>query len=190
MAGFGSAMSAPTEGQAMQPSPEPQSEGEANVTPEEQAMYEQVVGNAMKVIYPDGEGEPTISPQVIDSLKGSEAPVMNLATTAVMLVTSLRDSAKQAGQQIPDDILFHAGVQIVEELADVADASKIYDYSDDDMEKALYLALDMYRTGAEQSGDIDKQGLIEGVEQMKQADQSGTLEQLMPGIKSRMKGAE
>lgn len=189
MAGIGSKMA----GQAM---PE-QVEGEAgdaqgepqpNVTPEEQAQYEMVVRNALKIIYPEGE-QAAVSPQVMKGLSGSKEPVMNLAITAVTIVTGLRDSAKKAGQPIDQDVLFHAGVAIIEELAEVAEAAKIHDYSDKDEESALYLALDMYRSAGEQSGDVDKEALTQQWGQIVEADKQGRVGEVLPGIESRMKEA-
>lgn len=166
-------------------------EPQPNVSPEEQAQYDMVVRNALKIIYPEGEegAQPTVSPQVLKGLSGSKEPVMNLATTAVTIVTGLRDSAKKAGQPIADDVLFHAGVAIIEELAEVAEAAKIHDYSDKDEEHALYLALDMYRSAGEQSGDVDKEALTQQWGQIVEADKQGRVGDVLPGIESRMKEA-
>jgi hypothetical protein len=156
-----------------------------NVSPEEQAEYEQFVGNAMSIIYPD-DGQ--VSPNVVQALQGSDDPMMNLATTAVSLVSSLRDSAKQAGHRVPDEILYHGAVAIIEELGEVAEAAGIHDYSEDDLEQALYLSLDLYRTAGEQSGDVDAEQLKAGFAQIQQADQQGRIEEVLPGIQSRMQG--
>lgn len=168
-----------------------ETEEQPNVTPEEQAQYDMAVRNALKIIYPEGEegASPTVSQNVLKGLDSSDNPIMNLATTAVSLVTGLRDSAKKAGQPISDDVLFHAGVAIIEELAEVAEAAKIHDYSDKDEEHALYLALDMYRTAGEQTGDIDKEALTQQWGQLVEADKQGRVGEVLPGIEERMKGA-
>ncbi len=166
-----------------------QPEAESNVTPEEQAEYEAFVRNGLKIIYPEGEGEGTVSPQILQSLKGSEQPVINLATTTVALVRGLTDSARKANHPIPDDILFHGSVALLEELAEIADAAKIYDYSEDDIEHALYAGLDMFREQATADGSMDGEALKAQFGEVVQADKDGTLDELLPGIGERMKGA-
>ena len=71
---------------------------EANASPEEQAMYEKVMSNAMKMIYPEGEGEGSVSPAIIDTMKASDNPVLGVATAAVTIVQQVRDSAQKAGE--------------------------------------------------------------------------------------------
>jgi hypothetical protein len=183
----GAQMPAPTAETPANPPSEGGAQSESNVTPEEQAQYEMVMRNALKIIYPEGE-EAQISPQVLQALKGSENPQMNLATAAVTLVTQLRDSAKKAGQPISDDVLYHAGSDIVGELAEVAEATKIYDFSEEEIENAWYMALDMYRAAGEQSGDVDSAQLKQSFEELRAADKEGRLDELMPGVSERMKG--
>lgn len=197
MAGLGAAMKPQQQMQPPQRAPQdaeaPEQDDEAgeeqaNVSPEEQAIYEQVVRNGLELIYPQGE-DAGISPQVKQGLSADSGnPIVNLATTAVVLITGLRDSAKKAGSPIPDEILYHAGTAIIEELAEVAEATKIHDYSEDDIEQAFYTALDMYRASATQTGDADPEQMKQGFEAIKQADSDGTLGQLLPGIETRMKG--
>lgn len=174
------------------PAPQQQPAGnedgeQPNVSPEEQEAYDQFMANALRIIYPEGGEEGQISPNVMKGLQGSDNPVMNLATTAVTIVTGLRDSAKRSNHMIDDAILFHGGQSVVEELADVADAAGIHDYSEDDLEQAWYVALDMYRSAGEQTGDVDKEALTQGWEAIKQADAQGRLGEVLPGIEARMK---
>lgn len=167
-------------GAAMEPKGATVDDGEQpNVTPEEQAEYEQIVNNALEIIYP--EGEEALSPQVKEGLTGSDKPVLNLATTAVTIITGLVESAKQAGKALNQDVLFHAGAAILEELAEAAEAFKIHDYSEEDIERALYLAVDMYREGATQAGDINPDELKAGFEELKAANDRGELDQVLPG---------
>ncbi len=156
-------------------------EEQPNVTPEEQAAYEQVVRNALRIIYPAGE-EAKAAPTVLKALKAGQNPILALAGAAVTIVTTLRESAKQAGRPIDPEILFHAGREIVEELAELASAAKIHDFSEGETEHAFYAALDMYRASAEESGDIDAEGLKQGFAELKQADNEGRLGSVLPGL--------
>lgn len=168
-------------GAAMEPSaaPQEQDEPESNVTPEEQAVYDQVVNNALEIIYPKEEDE--LGAKVRESLTASDDPVMNLALTAVAVVSGLVASAKQANQPIPGEILFHAGAQIVELLAEAAEAFKLAEYSEDDIERAFYMAADLYREQAKAAGNLDEEALKADFEELKAADEQGRLDELLPG---------
>lgn len=160
-----------------------------NVTPEEQAEYEQVVLNAERIIYPEGDDTPPVSDKIVAGLTGTDKPVLNLATTAVTLIRGLDQSARAAGKPISEDVMFHAGADIMGDIADAAKAMKIYDYDEEEVEQAFYLGLDMYRTAAAEEGTLDVEGLKEGWQQLVEADRSGNLESVMPGIGDRIKDA-
>ena len=166
---------------------------QGNVTPEEQAEYDAFIRNAHEVIY-DQNNE--VSPVFIQHLKGemdeqtaqmfagvepplSGNPVDNLAVASVLLTMFLDSSAAQAGKDIPNDILYHAGVELVEEMAEVADAAGIHDYSEKELEGGFYRALDLFRTA---SPRVDKDALGEEFAEIANADKNGTLEQMLPGI--------
>jgi hypothetical protein len=85
--------------------------------------------------------------------------VLALANTAVQIVSKLDASAKEAGQQIPDDILYHAGSEIVGMLAEVAEAANIHNYSEDEIQGAFFQAVDQYRPIAEADGRTDQNTL-------------------------------
>lgn len=178
MAGLASA-AAPENDEAMGDEPQP------NVTPEEQAQYEMIVKNALEIIYP--KGEEALSPEVSKSLTGSDKPVLNLALTAVTVIQGLVASAKQAGKPLDQEVLFHAGTQILEELAEAAEAFKIHDYSEEDVEHALYLAVDMYREQATQAGDINPDEMKGLFAELQQADQEGRFDELAPGAAEHAK---
>lgn len=136
-------------------------DNEANVSPEEQAQYDQFVLNAMRIIFPEappemlgGEdidvtdqalGEP--SPNIIESLSAGDNPMGALAQTTVQLIVSLDTSAQRQGTKLEDDALYSAGSNIMEVLASVAQIKGIHDFTDDEMEQALYHALDLYKDG-------------------------------------------
>jgi hypothetical protein len=196
---------APAQGQGAPPPAQQQGgdmEGEAsNVTPEEQAQYDQFVNNALEIIYPQqSQGQP--SPAIMQGLAGQmdpqvaemfaqadppvgNSPIDNLAATGVSLVLMVEASAAQANAAISDDVLYHAGADILAELAEVAEAAKIHEYPDAEMESALYRALDLYRVS---SPRVDPERLKQEFGQIVEADKAGQLDQLLPGIGQRMGG--
>ena len=199
MPGLGAGMQQPMEPRPMA-APQDMSEGmEANASPEEQAMYEKIVSNAMKVIYPEGEGEGAVSPAVINTLKSSDNPVLSAATAAVAIVQQVRDSAQKAGEVDRwntqagqsdmldfDGILYHVGSDIVADLAEVAETANIHDFNEEDTEQAFYIALDMYREQGKQSGTLDEEQLKGGWNEVVEADKAGRLGEVLPGIEERM----
>src|SRR5690625_2194710 len=98
--------------QAEPPASSPDEE-EPNVSPAEQAQYDHFVEHALSLIYDERS-----LPQVIRSLGGHGDPIEGLATTAIMVITRLEDIAGGHGA-IDGDILFHGGVEIIEDLADL-----------------------------------------------------------------------
>lgn len=181
MAGLNSAVQAPMQPMAEGAQGLDEFDGDA-ATPEEQAMYDQIVKNAMRVISPDGD---TVAPELQESLSASDNPVLNLAMTTVSVVSGLVSSAQQAGQKIPGDILLPAGAEILELLVEEAEALKLHDYSEEDMERAWYLAVDMYREQAKAAGTLDEEALKADFAELEQAEAEGRLDEMIPGARER-----
>lgn len=172
---------------------------DGNVTPQEQQAYDMFVRNGMEIIFPGSGG---VAPSVLAHLKGefddvaeifanadpplTPSPTDNLAVAATAIVLALEASASQANAEITDDIVYHGGVEIIEQLTEVAEAAKLHDYSEQDQENALYRAVDLYRVS---SGRVDQEGLKAEFGQFVEADKQGpeALEQMAPGIGERIK---
>lgn len=164
---------------------------EPNVTPEEQAQYEQFVNNGLEVIYGgDEKGEPGARPDILARLKESSDPVENLANTAVWLTTMLETSAEQGNARLDDAVVFHGGRALLEELAEVAQAAAIHDYQPKEMEAAWYRGLDLYRETATDQGRIDPAALKEQFAAIEQADRQGQMDELLPQLKGRLPADE
>lgn len=154
-----------------------------NVSPEEQAQYDEFVNNAYKLLY----SEKTM-PAVIDRIKSSPEPVEAVANIAASTVVRLEDSAVKAGKPISNDVLFQGGREIVEDLADMASEAGIHDFTDEEMEATWYQALDLYREMSKGKSGEMQQAAMQDVEALKQAEASGQLEQMLPGLSGRGKG--
>lgn len=127
--------------------------GEEPATEEEQATYELVVARAMKFTY--GEGKD----QTLKLLSSGESPADGIGRAAAMIVRAIKQSADQAGKPIADDILFNAGIEIVEDLAEFGVKAKVFQYRDDAEEQeqtelALFYAMKYYGEEALANGDI------------------------------------
>lgn len=160
---------------------------ESNVTPEEQAEYDQFMENALTLMY-DEKGT---KPELLEALKaaggeqqegGPNPAILALAQSAVTIVGQLDDSAREAGKPVTDDVLYHGSFAVVQELAELAEAAKIKEYSEEDITGAFMQAIDMYRPKLIESGRTTEEALKEGFAQVNEADQQGQLNQLLPGI--------
>lgn len=179
----------------VQPQPQPGADEQSNVSPEEQAIYDTVMKQAGKLIY--GEGK--VMPEIIESLKPGDAQptgdeqadaakgnpaVLSLANTATQIVSKLDASAKEAGQPIPDEVLYHAGSEVVSMLAEVAEAAKLHDYSEEEINGAFLQAVDNYRPIAEAMGRTDQDTLKQQFGEVVAADEQGQLGSILPGLDS------
>lgn len=177
-------------------------DGEPNVSPEEQAQYDEFVENGLRIIYAEGQ-EAEVSPPLLAQLRGEfgeevtamfqgaepplgSAPHDALSVTGAMIVLILDASADQAGAPVDDDVVMHAGVALLEELGEVSEAAGIADYSEQDLENAFYRAADLYRLV---SPRMDQAALQSQFEQIVAADKAGELGALLPGIEGRMGAA-
>lgn len=154
-------------------------------SPEEQAQYEQAMVNAQKLIYtPDNQPQPGI----LDALKSANEqqpqdqqgkalspPVSALSHVAVMVVSKLDDSAREAGQPLTDDVLQEVGDDVIGMLADLAQVTGIHDYSEQELEGATVAAYDMYRDKAIADGRTSEDDLKQQWEGLLQADKEGRL---------------
>lgn len=157
----------------------PGEEGEANVSPEEQAEYTEFVTNGMEIIYPGDTKQ--VAPAILQSLNASGDPVQDLAMTTASVIAGLIESAGKAGHKPDPNIIYQGGVELLENLADIAEAAGIHDYQPKELESAMYNAADqIIRTNP--GGIVDQAGAEQEFQQLVAADRNGGLEQAMPQI--------
>jgi len=163
------------------PAEEPQAEG--NVSPEEQGQYDQFVKNAYALIYDPKmlpEGKPGSEHAIVKRIAAGGNPVEGLANATVMIVARLSESAKENGTQISPDVLFHGGMEIMEDLANLAMVTGVHTFSEKELEQASYVAMDMYRSI--KGNEIDPNVIGQDLEMLKQASDAGKLDELAPGL--------
>lgn len=148
-------------------------------SPEEQALYDRVVGQAFNLIY-----DQKFLPTVVEMLRGGGDPVEGLATAAAQITARVASSAQQSGQTIPPDVLLHAGTEIYEDLAELSKTVGIKDFGADEdaFESGYFRALDQFRTMTQQGGGADQQSAQADMAKLEQMDQSGQLEQMLMGL--------
>jgi len=108
-------------------------EGEPNVSPEEQAMYDQFTTACMAMIYKD-EKTLGLVLQKLQTVAESHKPTQGgevggigyaIGHTAAMILISVDGAIEQQGAEVPSDIIFNAGKEIVAELVEVSISAKL-----------------------------------------------------------------
>lgn len=150
---------------------------EGSVSSEEQAQYDEFVTNGMSLLH-DEKGLSGL----LQSIQGDGNPVEGLANTVASIVIRVEDSAQKQGIEISGDVLMHGGTELLEQAADLAEQGGVHEFSDDELESALYLAMDIYRTTREQQGKLPTEQLGLDLQELQAAEQDGSLEKQFPGI--------
>jgi hypothetical protein len=200
----------PDQSQDQQPSQGPDEVGDEeglapNVSPEEQKQYEEFVLSGMAIIYTkasDGK-TPMVRPGILKlldddptDLKGilnaqeldQFSPVVAIAATAVIIVIEIQKLATD--EKIPDDILMHGGAAIIEELAEVWMRRNKSQLSEDDVHKALSVAMDIYREVGADQGLVNENALKDEFNKLVVADKSGKLAEVSPELAGINKAAQ
>lgn len=156
-------------------------------SPEEQALYDQFVGEAFNMIY-----DKRMLPGVLEMLRGGGDPVGGLATAAAQVTAKVYASAQKAVQKIPPDVLLHAGTEIYEDLADLSKTAGIKDFSQDKdaFEGGYFRALDEFRVMMQKSGMTDQAGAQQDLARLQEMDKDGSLEQMMMGLAEKDAGGK
>lgn len=161
-------------------------EGLEQGTPEEQAQFDDFIIDGMAMIYGGGEVKPGIlkmldeDPSDLKKALGDQqlfkdfTPGVALAATTVVIVIELMREAGKGG--LADLVILQGGKRLMEELATVCDEADIHDFSEDELNRAFIVGIDLFRETAVAEGLIDEAGkanLAAEFEQIKAADAQG-----------------
>lgn len=195
-------MKPPTPQQGAAPAAQPQIDpnaalqdaGGETATPEEQAVYDMMVNQALDIIYPDdAPGRPrdqivenlrgVFDPQVAQLFQQAEPPVSEtaedaVAVTSVVLTMMCEGALAQRGTDVPDDVVFHAGKEIIELLVELSEGLGLADFGPGDVDDIFLRAMDLYRLA---SPRVDPESLTGEFEQIIAADKSGGVDKILPG---------
>lgn len=108
--------------------------------------------------------------------------VEGLAQATAIVVIRVEDSLEQSGQPLNLNMTFEAGSETAVDIADAMDRSGVYTYSQGEIEAGFIRAVDQYRVTRSQQGRLDPAVFKGIIQEMKQAEQDGTLEDKFPGL--------
>lgn len=132
-----------------------QGEGMANASPQEQAMYNAFVIAAETLIF-----QPPYRDATLQKLKDEAAnPALGIGHTAAMIALSIQGGAKKEGQDIPDDVMYAGGQEVVADLLEVAIAAGIVKQADRDKvyKEAVFQGLKAFGDHEKMSGQLTPQ---------------------------------
>lgn len=148
-------------------------EEEPNVSEEEQGQYDELVGNCYQLLYSD-------MATTLKSIAGAGDPVTGIAETVSSTLSRCTDSATKAGLQLPDEVVFNAGDEILGDMFDLASTAKIHEFTQDEMDNAAYLTAELYRSKQQEGGNIDPNQAAADLEFLQTAEEEGSLDDLLP----------
>lgn len=91
---------------------------QANVSPEEQAMYDTIVINAKQLIWGPESSDAVLGK--IQAKMSSEAPATAIGAVGAEIGAQMAQAAEGAGVQLLDEVMFHAGNEVVGDLVQLA----------------------------------------------------------------------
>jgi hypothetical protein len=164
------------------PGQEDEAEEQPNVSPEEQQEYDTFVQNAMEIMY-TSEGK--VQDEVMSRLSTGNKPIDTLAQTTVWLVMLIEQDAKRNGMQISNDVLIHAGREVMEQLIEIAEALGLHEFKEAEIQGAWYQALDMYReANTGEGGRIDETEASTAFQLLDEAAKEGRADDVIPGFEA------
>lgn len=196
----------------MQAPPDAAEEDEdlSNVSPEEQAAYTDLVVTAKELLYSGGKVRPEIlamldeDPSDLKEVLGASAevweqpspddpnktvwqaqqPLFALAATCVVV---LLEAVQKTGimEKAPEDagsIILHAGQEVMEDIAELAQRVGLYDYSEAELAEAFRKGADLYRDAAAEAGLVNMDEAAGEFEQITNASREGRTDELLPGL--------
>jgi hypothetical protein len=160
-----------------------------DATPEEQEQYDAFVKGALKLVADQGESildlldnDPTDLKEILGDAGQFDniTPPLALAATTVIVVM---EAIRRSGEKPADDVLMHGGKEVLEVIAELAEKAGEQEYSQDQLNQAWLMGLDLYRSTAEQEGMIDDNALKAQFDEIVTADKEGRLDSVLPAMK-------
>lgn len=169
---------------------------------EQDQQLDAFIDNAYRIIYGGETADGDINPQIAESLRagvgtgaegggetGNQSAIQALASTAATVGAAVAGSAAEQGVPIDGPgVVLPATLSLVEDLADVAVREGIYDYSEDEMTSAATLTGEKLFEMTKDLGLWKQEEFDAAVQETLRMNQTGELDQMMPGTAEAMKG--
>ncbi|MGZ5581795.1 MAG: hypothetical protein ACXWG8_00325 [Usitatibacter sp.] len=165
------------EDQAEGPETDDGGDEQSNVTPEEQQQYDTVVVAALSFLYADGATKMVVQ-KLKDESQGPGGLAKAIGHTCAMILISVKRALAQKGKQVPPDVMFGAGKEVIAEIITIAEKAGLAKQGDEQLLKtSAFEAVKAYGDAELQSGELGPQQRQEAQQEMAQlkggAPQSG-----------------
>jgi hypothetical protein len=156
-------------GEEMTPGTEPAS-------PEEQALYDKFVSMALLALYDD-----KMMPRTVAHLTRQTNKAAAVGEIAAGIFQRVYASAKQSGAEVPGDVLINAMAEIVEAVIEVSDTKAGTNFTPDQIDDALYKAMDVVRKMMKKSGDYTDEMKAADAAELQAMSESGEIDKITGG---------
>jgi hypothetical protein len=173
---------------AQQPPEQDGNEAAPNVSPEEQQAYDALVHGCLDLIYSGGKVNQGIldlldeDPDDLLKMFGDLPELQQFSPTVALAgatVAVVLEQIRRAGDKPDDAILLQGGKEVLEELASLAEKAKLHDYTPEELNKSVLIALDIYHAVGKDAGLVDENELKASFAEVQQLDQEGRLGELL-----------
>lgn len=158
----------PTVGQADYQ--KPATPGAKPASPEQQAEYNKFVGFGMRLLFSD-----KVSMDSIEMLQKAGNKIEGAAQVLASIVTRLYTSQVEQGQQPMPEVVLHGSWELLDNVIQLAMASGMEDFSEDDREGAFFMAADLLRANLAKAGMIDPEIVKQDVAALHEMEDSGQM---------------
>lgn len=138
------------------------SEHGRQASPEMQAIYNRFVGACMMAIWDE-----KFMPKVLKMFQDHPNQTDALALVAAGVAQRIYMGARKKGMEIPLEVMLHGGIEVVQQVAELATAGGIEGIEPDEVETAYYLAADKVRDALSSAGMLDLSGAEENLAELK-----------------------
>lgn len=143
--------------------------------PVDPELEKKMVANCMNVVTGSLQ-------QIAKMIQGAQDKPQALGMATMHIVVRVEDSLEQAGGQLNLTMTFDAGAECLSDIVDAMEKMGVYQFSDKEIEAAFLQAVDQYRLLRQQQGRLDPAMFQQKLQQLKQAEANGTLDQQYPGL--------
>lgn len=141
-----------------------------NVTPEEQAQYDTVVVAGLSFLYNDTGGAKAAVQKLKSEVEGGGTLARAIGHTVAMILISVNRAVKKKGGEVPKDVMFAAGQEVLAALIELAEEAGLTKGEDPDklLKNSAFEAVQFYGNSMLQTGELTDQDRAEAQAEVQQ----------------------
>ena len=152
-------------------------------SPQEQEIYNKFTSMALMHLY-----DPKSMKMITKAFKEADNPREEIGRIAASVGITVLRKAKEAGEDVPGDVILNGGQEIVSALVEIYEEVTGKTVSEEDANGAFYWAADQFREMAATGNLLDKQALSQDMDQINRMDQDGSLQKMLQALQQEQQG--